>query len=65
MTTILTEPELFLSRAIALFAQELCIRQLPAAVIAIARQHLLDTVGCCLAPTRSLAAAISIADIYS
>ena len=49
MTTILTEPELFLSRAIALFAQELCIRQLPAAVIAIARQHLLDTVGCCLA----------------
>ena len=49
MTTILTEPELYLSNAIAQFAHELSIRRLPAAVIAIARQHLLDTVGCCLA----------------
>jgi len=49
MTTILTEPEQYLSGAIAQFAHELCIRRLPAAVIAIARQHLLDTVGCCLA----------------
>src|SRR5215471_1229032 len=49
MTTILTEPEQSLSSAIAQFAHELSIRRLPAAVIAIARQHLLDTVGCCLA----------------
>ena len=49
MTTILTEPEQYLSGAIAQFAHELSIRRLPAAVIAIARQHLLDTVGCCLA----------------
>src|SRR5262249_22540353 len=49
MTTILTEPEQYLSGALAQFAHELCIHRLPAAVIAIARQHLLDTVGCCLA----------------
>src|SRR5215469_6599892 len=49
MTTILTEPELYLSSVIAQFAHELCIRRLPTAVIAIARQHLLDTLGCCLA----------------
>src|SRR5215831_18357712 len=49
MATILTEPVQYLSGALAQFAHKLCIRRLPAAVIAIARQHLLDTVGCCLA----------------
>src|SRR5215468_2941679 len=49
MATILTESVQYLSGALAQFAHELCIRRLPAAVIAIARQHLLDTVGCCLA----------------
>jgi len=49
MATILTEPEEYLSGGLAQFAHELCIRRLPAPVIAIARQHLLDTVGCCLA----------------
>ena len=45
------EPDRYLSGAIARFVYQFRVDRLPAAVITIARQHLLDTVGCCLAAT--------------
>jgi len=48
MRSVPSEPERYLSGTIARFVHEFCFDRLPPAVIAIARQHLLDTVGCCL-----------------
>jgi 2-methylcitrate dehydratase PrpD len=49
--SVTREPNRYLSGAIARLIYQFRVDQLPAAVITIARQHLLDTVGCCLAAT--------------
>jgi 2-methylcitrate dehydratase PrpD len=49
MTTVRAARERYLSGTIARFVHEFRIDWLPTERIAIARQHLLDTVGCCLA----------------
>src|SRR5215472_9578820 len=49
MTTVPIEPEQYLSGTIARFIYATAIDRLPPTVIAMARRHLLDTIGCCLA----------------
>ena len=49
MRTVSPAPERYLSGTIARFVRDLRIDGLPGGLIAIARQHLLDTIGCCLA----------------
>src|SRR5215468_7046272 len=51
MRSVLNQPDRYLSGTIARFVHEFGIDRLPTAVIAIARQHLLDTIGCCLGAT--------------
>jgi len=49
MRTVSPAPERYLSGTIARFVRDCRVDGLPGRLIAIARQHLLDTIGCCLA----------------